>query len=79
MSIEDIEKIDELYEKLEDQRHFYLELIEYKNDLEDRIDKAIEYIEDHIIEDIEYENYMQCEREEKEELLNILKGMIKDD
>lgn len=27
MSIEDIEKIDELYEKLEDQRHFYLELI----------------------------------------------------
>lgn len=39
-----------------------------------RIDKAIEYIEEHIIEDSEYENYMQCEREEKEELLEILKG-----
>ena len=34
-----------------------------------RIDKAIEYIEDHIIEDSEYENYMQCEREEKEKLI----------
>ena len=46
---------------------------ENKN-LKQRIDKAIEYIEGHIIEDSEYENYMQCEREEKEELLNILKG-----
>ena len=39
-----------------------------------RIDKAIEYINTHIIKDIEYENYMQCEREEKEELLDILEG-----
>ncbi len=41
------------------------------------INKAIEYIETHIIEDSEYENYMQCEREEKKELLDILKGVKK--
>lgn len=50
-----------------------LKKIEQENkQLKERIDNAIEYIKKHIIEDSEYENYMQCEREEKEELLEIL-------
>ena len=55
-------------EQMLDYRQEYMEQENYKS----RIDKAIEYAKTHIIEDSEYENYMQCEREEKEELLNIL-------
>jgi regulator of replication initiation timing len=61
---EDFKRVVEDNEKLQEEN----------KELQQRIDKAIEYIEGHIIEDSEYENYMQCEREEKEELLNILKG-----
>ena len=74
-------KIFNLAEELEKERKKNKELEHLTNFLRDvigakqnKIDKAIEYIETHIIEDSEYENYMQCEREEKEELLNILEG-----
>ena len=44
------------------------------NDYKSRMDKAIEYIEEHLKTHIDYEDYVECSQEEKYELLNILKG-----
>ncbi len=49
-------------------------LIETNKDLQQRIDKAIEYIEKHIRIDDEYPAYMELLIEERDELLEILKG-----
>ena len=52
-----------------------IEELELENKcLNKKIDTAIEYIEKNIVEDAEYEGYMQCRATEKEKLLNILKG-----
>lgn len=45
---------------------------------EQRIDKAIEYIQKHIRIDDEYPSYMEMLVEEKDNLLDILKGVDKE-
>lgn len=52
---------------------FYYEHYELL-DLQQRIDKAIEYIDKHIRIDDEYPNYMEMLIEEHDELLSILRG-----
>lgn len=49
-------------------------LLEYLFSLEEKINKAIEYIKEHIRIDEEYPAYTELLIEEKDELLNILRG-----
>lgn len=63
------------YKKLVDRN---TELIDKMKDLQNIIDKAIEYIDKHIRIDDEYPDYMEMLVEEKNELLNILKGEDKE-
>lgn len=48
-------------------------------ELQERIDKSIGYIKEHIRQDAEYPYYMEMLVEEKDELLNILQGEDKDE
>ena len=48
--------------------------MDYTNQLQQRIDKAIDYIDRHIRFDDEYPAYMEMLIEERDELLEILKG-----
>ena len=48
--------------------------MDYTNQLQQRIDKAIDYIDRHIRIDDEYPAYMEMLIEERDELLEILKG-----
>ena len=65
-------KIEELYNKIDGLNTIIDQQALEISQLKEQKKQAIEYIKKHIIEDSEYENYMQCEREEKEELLEIL-------
>lgn len=69
-----MDDIDRIYKEKETYEKLYNEELAKRLKLQFKIDEAIEYAKTHIIEDSEYENYMQCEREEKKELLNILQG-----
>ena len=52
------------------QKDIQLELIDYKS----RVDKAVEYIKEHIRIDDEYPAYMEMLVEERDNLLNILQN-----
>ena len=68
------QEIRDYITNLQEENVRFREIICFNEDYKSRIDKAIEYIKEHIRIDDEYPAYMEMLVEEKNELLNILGG-----
>lgn len=68
-----MKKDDLYYQDFKDMADLFFCITENKI-LKERIEKAVEYISKHLRDDSEYPGYVYCDKVEKYDLLNILRG-----